>query len=136
MMERMKEQLGASDAEWKVLEPRIEKVQTLSRQAMGGGRMMMGGFGGRGGPGGRGGDTRGGNARPASEMSPVEKAASDLRAVLENKDAKPAEVTAKLTAYRAAKQKAKKDLADAQASLKELLTAKQEAQLVMMGMLE
>ena len=36
MTDRMKQALGATDEEWKVLQPRIEKVQTLSRQTRGG----------------------------------------------------------------------------------------------------
>src|SRR4051812_341802 len=47
MMTRIKEQLGASDDEWKALQPAVEKVMTAQRDTRGGG--------GRGGPGGRGG---------------------------------------------------------------------------------
>ena len=64
MNDRMKELMGANDEEWKALQPRIEKVQQLSRDASnfggmgllmdfgqgGGGRGR--GFGGQGGPGG------------------------------------------------------------------------------------
>ena len=61
MMERWKEQLGADDESWKVIEPRLTKVMELSRDAMAGGRGgMFGGMGMRGGPGGAGG--RGGEA--------------------------------------------------------------------------
>ena len=68
MDQRMREQLGATEAEWKVLGPRVTKVQELSRQGRGGGRggMMFGGRGGMmggrgGGPGGPGGNRPGGN---------------------------------------------------------------------------
>src|SRR5687768_227270 len=47
MSERIKEQLGATDAEWQVLQPRVEKVQQLQLAAA---TRMFGG--GRGGPGG------------------------------------------------------------------------------------
>ena len=52
MEQRMKEQLGCTDAEWQVLGPRLTKVMTLSRQTqMGGGmgRMFMRGRRGQGG---------------------------------------------------------------------------------------
>ena len=143
MNQRTRERLGASEEEWKVLQPRIEKVQTAQRNYSSGGR---GGFGGGfgGGPGGPGGRTRGGNgggdAQPAAATttpeSPVAKAAAELRTVTENKEAAAADVKAKLDAYRAARAKAKEELAAAQKELTELLTPKQEAVLVSMGMLD
>lgn len=120
MLERIKELLQPSDQEWLVLKPRIEKVMTLSRQT-GGTRMMMGNRGAE---------------RSAVQMSAAEKAAGELRTVLGNKDAKSGEIDAKLTGLRTAKKKAGKDLTDAQTALGELLTPRQEAQLVLMGLLE
>src|SRR5437762_6836879 len=53
-MDRIKEQLGATDDEWKVIQPKVEKVMTAHRESRGG--FGFGGFGGgRGGPGGGGG---------------------------------------------------------------------------------
>jgi len=127
-MERIKENLQATDDEWKVIQPRLEKVMTLSRQTTG--LRMMGGRRGGERPGGPG------PAMSSAEVSPVQKAASELESVLANKEAKPAEIKAKLDALREARQKAKKELSEAQASLKEILTARQEAQLVLMGLLE
>src|SRR5436190_17070221 len=63
MMDRLKEQLGASDDEWKVLQPKVEKVMDSRRDAQtgGGGLGFLGGGGGRGGAGGAGGaDAAGG----------------------------------------------------------------------------
>src|SRR5262245_28244140 len=37
MMDRMKERLGATDDEWKVLSPKIEKVMSVQRDLRGGG---------------------------------------------------------------------------------------------------
>ncbi len=128
--ERIKEVMGITDEEWKVLQPRLEKVQTLSRQARGRGG-MRGMFGRRGRSGGRPeatGDTR--------ERSKVEKAVEQLRTTLENEDAKPKEIKSMLTALRKAREKAKQELAKAQKELSELLTVRQEAQLVLMGMLD
>ena len=51
MMTRIKEQLGATDDEWKAIEPKVDKVMTAQRESRGG--FGFGGFGGgRGGPGG------------------------------------------------------------------------------------
>lgn len=130
MMQRIQEQLGATDEEMQALSPKIEKVMQLQRDA-GGGR---GGFGGRrgGGPGGPGGQ----NAAQDPNASAVQKAVADLRATLENKDAKPDEIKAKLDAVRQARAQAKQDLTAAQQELKGLLTQRQEAVMVEMGMLE
>lgn len=55
MMDRLKDAMGASDDEWKVMEPRIESVQQLQRQTGGRGPGMFGPPpGGPGGPGGLG----------------------------------------------------------------------------------
>src|SRR5689334_16497116 len=43
MMNGIKERMAATDDEWKVLQPKIEKVMTAQRNARGGG---FGGFGG------------------------------------------------------------------------------------------
>jgi hypothetical protein len=136
MTERLKEPLGASDEEWKVIQPRLLKVMNLSRQVSGRGRGMMM-FGGPGGPGGRGGQrTRPGTGQPQREPSAVEKATQELQEVLRGKTAKPEQIKAKLTALRTVKEKAKKDLAIAQKELKKDLTVKQEAILVLSGYLD
>ncbi|MFI5380602.1 MAG: hypothetical protein ACHRHE_14995 [Tepidisphaerales bacterium] len=122
MMNRMKEQLGATDDEFKVLWPKIEAVQTAQRENWGGG------FGGRGfgGPGGPGG----------AQQSAVQLASAELRQALDSKDT-PAEVfEKKLSALREARANARKKIEDAQKQLKELLTVRQEAALVSMGILE
>jgi Spy/CpxP family protein refolding chaperone len=69
-------------------------------------------------------------------VSAAEKAVGELQTALDNKNAKSGEIDAKLTALRAAKKKTGKDLTDAQTALGELLTPRQEAQLVLMGLLE
>ncbi|HSW00063.1 MAG TPA: hypothetical protein VLI39_07820 [Sedimentisphaerales bacterium] len=141
MMERWKEQLGADDESWKVLEPRLTKVMELSRDNMGGRGGMFGGMGMRGGPGGQGG--RGGEAgnRPRfpgeenRQPTAVEKAAEALSATLENQSASAETIKQQLTALRAARVKAQQDLATAQQELRQILTVKQEAILVLNGTL-
>jgi hypothetical protein len=125
MMTRMKEQMGASDDEWKVLSPKIEKVMTVQRETRGGG---FGGFGG-----GRRGGGGGADQQPTTETG---KASADLRTALENKDTPADDIAKKLAAYREARDKGRAQLQAAQKELKEILTQRQEAVLVNMGMLE
>jgi exonuclease VII large subunit len=131
MADRMKQSLGATDDEWKALQPRIEKVQTLSRQARGGGMGFM--SRGRGGPGGRPQGDRPQSDRPQSE---VEKKSEALQKILDNKEAKVEEIKAALTALREARAKARAELETAQKELREVVTVRQEAQLVTLGLLD
>jgi len=135
MEARMKEQLGVSDDEWKVLQPKVEKVMTAQRDAQAGGFGGRGGGGGRrgGGAGGGGGAAGGADAQP---QSAVAKARADLATVLQDQNASAQEINAKLTALRDARAKAKATLEAAQKELKEVLTARQEAVFVSMGQLE
>ncbi len=139
MTERLKEQLGADDQSWKVIEPRLMKVMELNRQSSGFGRggMFFGGFRGpRPGEAGRGpGDRRGPQGQANAPQSPVEKATEQLRTTLENQSASPEDIKNQLTALRAAREKAKQELATAQQELRQILTLRQEAQLVLMQML-
>ena len=142
MMERVKEQLGADDAAWKVLEPRLTKVMELNRQTSSGRGgmfgMMMGGRGGRGGPGGdQGGpqaDRRG--PGPMGEQTALDKALAQLRTTLENQSASAEEIKTQLTNVRQTREKARQELAVAQQDLKKILTVRQEAILVSMGQLD
>ena len=131
MSDRMREAFGATEEEWKVLQPKIEKVQTLSRQSRGGG-----GFGGgRGGPGGPPGGDRGGQPSDR-QQSDVDKAGEALQKVLDNKDAPVEEIKAALGALRGARAAAKLELEAAQKALREVLSLRQEGQGVRMGLLE
>jgi hypothetical protein len=127
MEQRMQEQLGATDAEWKTLGPRVMKVDQLNRQISGTGR---GGtfFGGR-----RGGQS---GAGQGAEMTAVEKASQQLRTTLDNTSATPDQIKKDLAALRAAKEKAKQELVMAQQELRKTVNARQEAQLVLMGLLD
>jgi hypothetical protein len=125
-MNEIKETMAATDEEWQVLAPKIEKVMTAQRD------VLMGMMGGRRG-GGFGGGGGGNNQQP---QSPVGKAAQELRDVLQNKDASAESITEKLTAFRDAKKAAQTELETAQKDLKEMLTARQEAVLVSRNMLD
>jgi hypothetical protein len=120
MMERYQEQLGFSDAEFKAIQPLIEDVQTKQRDARGGRGGMM--FGGRGGAGGRWG--RGGNQDADPELEALQSAIES-----------GSNIEAKLAAFRAARDKKEADLKKAQDTLKSVLTVKQEAQAVLMGII-
>ena len=130
MTDRMKKNLGASDEEWTIIEPRLTKVMKLSRETSSGGMAMAMFAQRRGGPG---------QQRPGQadrEQGKVAKATQQLRTTLENKEAKPEEIKARLTAVRKAKEQARQELSKAQQQLREVLSLKQEAQLVLTGMLE
>jgi hypothetical protein len=100
---------------------------------------------GAGGPGaaGRGpggaatgpGAAGGGSGRAQRELSPVGKAAQDLRTAL-SEQASPKDIKARLAALRTAREQAKPELAKARKDLLELVTQRQEAQLVLMSVLD
>ncbi|MDY7010184.1 MAG: hypothetical protein SVV80_05455 [Planctomycetota bacterium] len=131
--ERIKENLGASEEEWKVLQPRIEKVQTLSRQLRFG--AMRGRFGDRS---DRRGDRPRGSAQETATrpQSDLEKKSEALGKIVENKESKTEEIKSALKAFREAREKVEKDLANARKDLREVVTVRQEAQLVLMGVLD
>jgi len=137
---RLQEELGASDEEWKIIGPKIEKVRTLRR--------LLGDDGAAGGmPGGPGGmlGAAGGmlgrampvrNTDPNAQPAEIETKSQALQTVLGDKQAKPEALAASLKAYRDARAKAKLDLAKAQQELKDVLTIRQEAQLVTLAILD
>lgn len=133
MNDRIKEALGATDEEWQVIGPRLEKVSTLQREAAAGGSMRAL-FGVRGGRGGAGGQQR--PDAPERERSAVEQAMGDLQQVVDDESAAADQIKQKLTALREAREKAKQQLVKAQQELREVLTLRQEAQLVLFGMLD
>jgi hypothetical protein len=134
MMERYREQLEIkSDDEWKVIQPRIELITEARREVGFGG--FGRGFGRRGGPGGPGGDQgdrggRGGGFRggdPSPEAEALQKA---IEAKAPND-----EIKAKLAKYREARKEKEAKLAKAQDELRQVLSVRQEASAVMMGLL-
>ncbi len=125
MMNNVKEQMGVNEDEWKALAPKVEKVVTLQhelRSASG-----MGGFGG--GPGGRGeaGD------QPPTKLAQAQR---DLRTALENKDTPAPDIAKRLADFREARDKVRAEFETAQKALKAGITPRQEAVLVMTGLLD
>ncbi len=138
MMERMQEVMGSSDEEWKVLQPLVTDVMEIQREARSGGGFgfMMMGRGGPGGPGGPDGDDdrgRRGRRGFGPEPSPEVQA---LQESLRNEDTSASEIQEKLKAVREARKKEQVALEKAQDKLRKVLSVRQEALLVMMGMLE
>lgn len=120
---RIRGALRATDEEWDVLQPKIEKVQALSAAVRGGGRMWAR----------RGAAPRAADAPPPTEL---EKATEELQATLTEEDAKPQDIRRNLAALRKAREKAKQELAKAQKALSEKLALRHEAQLVLLGLLD
>lgn len=148
IMNRMKERLGASDEEWNIIAPRLEKVWELQRESrmigFGGGFFggPMGGPGGLGAPRGeqdRSGqprDDRGPRRGMAGFGQPESPEAAALQQVLDADTPSPAEIKEKLAAFRDARKKKEEELKKSQEELKQVLTIRQEALLVLMGTLD
>ena len=143
----IKTTLKVPDDEWAVIQPlldKVEKAQFAVRVAGmsnfggrgpggpgGGGPGGPGGPGGNGGPGGAGGPGAGFRAlfQPSQESQALSEAvASDSTS---NDDLK-----AKMAAVRAARKKADDDLAAARAELQKVLSVREEAALLNMGILD
>ncbi|HSW02750.1 MAG TPA: hypothetical protein VLI39_21480 [Sedimentisphaerales bacterium] len=112
-IEDIRGQLEVAEAEWSVLKPRVEAVYKLVHpQPQSGGPGNMG------------------------PMSPVDRSKNELRQMLANKDAPADQIKAKLTALRAAQEHSRQELTKARQNLRQLLTLRQEAALVLNGLLD
>ena len=121
-MERIKEAVTTSEDEWKALEPKLDEIVKLSREAG-----VYTSFRRR----------RSSSTTDAqTPLTGVAKATQDLETTLGDEKAKPEEITAKLTALRDARKKAKEELATARKSASDLVNLRQEAQLVLLGILD
>jgi hypothetical protein len=133
MLERMKEMLEVTDdAEWKAIEPRVQKVMELRRESFAGmGRGFMG-RGPRGGDNPPGGDQR--QPRPGGMFGTPSPEAEALQKAIDSKASK-AEMKTALEKYVASRKAKQAELEKAQAALRELLTPRQEAIATLNGML-
>ncbi|MCL5280339.1 MAG: hypothetical protein M1376_10580 [Planctomycetes bacterium] len=111
-VEGLKEQLRVSDQEWAVLKPRIQAVYDLVHPAP---RPM------------------GKTEAPRTE---AELRSRELRELLQDQKAPPDQIKARLTALRAAKERAVQQLVNTRQGLRQLLTLRQEALLVLNGLLD
>ena len=152
MAERYQEALEVSDDEWSVLKPMV--VAIVEKQFTSRGTSRFAGFGGGRGRGGRGGDgnqagergnrgNRGGDGNQARERGNRggrggggggESRTSDLGKAIEG--GSDAKIKSELAAFRSAKKKSAKELEKARNELRQLLTLKQEAKMVLAGLLD
>jgi hypothetical protein len=121
----------ANDDEWNVIEPRLEKsvklkieVLTLGLDGLGD---MFGQFGGGGGGGGM--------ARFGGLMGDPDPSVDALKTALDN-NAPVAEVKAAMAKVREFRQQKRAALAKAQQDLKDILSVRQEATLLRVGLLD
>jgi len=133
MMERTKEVLEVTDAaEWKAMEPLVQKVMDLRRQSFSGmGRGMMG-RGPRGGDGAPPADQ--GQQRRGGMFGAPNPEADALQKAIDSKASK-AEMKAALEKYQASRKASQAALEQAQADLRKVLTTRQEAIATLNGLL-
>ena len=112
-MERIQERLGFTGEEWQAVQPLMKNTIEAGMKV----RMGRGPGGGRRGP------------APSPE-------AEALRNALDAEDTPAEEIKSKLKALRDARVKDEAALKASRAKLREVLTAKQEAHLVLMGILD
>jgi hypothetical protein len=129
MMNRIKDALGAGDDEFAAIQPKLQTVMTLQNDVQ---PRMRGMFNRPGRPNNFGGGGPGASTQP----SEVRTAMTDLQNTLNDQNASPDEIKSKLEAVRQARAKEKQDLVVAQQDLKSMLTQRQEAVLVVMGVLD
>ena len=132
MMDNIRDQLNfTNDTDWSAVQPLVQKVMDARRDVSGAG--MRGLFGrNRGGQngGGQGGQPGGGRGgmfgQPSPEQDALQKALDD--------DAPAAQVKDLLAKYKTSQKAKQAKLEAAQADLKKVLTAKQEAQAYLLGL--
>jgi len=152
----MQQTLGASDEQWKIIEPRLKKVKRYREQAFigtkppfqsnfssfstgpGGAGSFGGGFQFQGGFSGPGGNFQTFPGRQTSDgpISDGEILCEEIQMLLNDPQATPEQVSQKLDALRIAREKAKRQWIAAQQQLREVLDFRQQARLVLMGLLD
>ncbi len=128
MMDFIRERLVVTnDQEWKIIEDRLSKVMQARMDSMFTGLSGFAGMGfGRGGEGGQG--RRLDFGPPSPEADAVQKAIES--------NAPASEIKAKLERLREARRNKEAELARLRQQLREVLSLKQEANLVLMGVLD
>ena len=157
----MQQALSASDEQWKDIEPRLKKVKHYRELAFigtkppfqsnfssfstgpGGAQGFGAGFGGSfqvqaGGFSGPGGTFQSFPNQQASDgpISDGEILCEEIQTLLDDPQATPEQVNQKLDALRQEREKARKQWIAAQQQLREMLDYRQQARLVLMGLLE
>jgi hypothetical protein len=110
MLERLKTELKVSEEEWTIIKPRVEAVYRLARTQ---------------------------TAATDDEMAvSVAQRVTELRELLALPEAKPEAIKARLTLLRAAREQVRQKLIKAQQELRKIMTLRQEAVLVVYGLLD
>jgi hypothetical protein len=132
MMDRLKETLEVSDdAEWKAMQPLVQKVADLGRELAGDRMRAM--FGRRGGNNAQPADQQGQQRRGGFGGTPSPEADA-LQKAIDSKASK-AEMKAALDKYMASRKAKQAALEQAQADLRKVLTSRQEAIATLNGLL-
>ena len=127
MMQSTRDRLEITDdTEWKAIEPLVKKVNELRMQQAAGGMRGMFGRGGRGGPGGDQGGRPSFGGEPSAEQTALDTAIEQ--------NASKDDLKAKMAAFRKAREAKEVELKAAQETLKKVLTTKQEAVALQMGL--
>lgn len=103
-------QLGLSDQQWTVVKPRVETVYNLVHPQP--------------------------RSRANSKKTEVDQRSAELRELLEKRETPADRIKTQLAALRRAKAKANQELARARQNLQQLMSLRQEAVLVLAGLLE
>jgi len=136
-----KMRLGENEERWKLIQPKLKKVQDLRYRATStvGAGVSDGSSDSRTGP-----STpklkwgRPWEDKPLSELTEAQRLATDLRTLLERKDTTPTAFRSKMAALREARSKdleIKRQYAEARQELRQILTAREEAIFVLSGWL-
>jgi len=133
MMDNFREQLVVTnDAEWKIIEERLSKVMRMRTESMLSSGMGM--FGGMG-FGRRGANGPGGGFGGFPGLGQTDPDAENLQKTVED-NAPPAQIKSALAKLRDARKQKQALLSKAQDELRNVLTLRQEAVLVLAGMLD
>lgn len=148
----MQQNLGVNEDEWKIIEPRLRKVQACRDEAfVGTDSPFQSGLSSFSGPGDFGGGfqfqfggmtTQGGSFQSSSLLDPDheitdgEAILKELQMLVKDPQTTSDEITRSLNALRQAREKGKRKWTHAQNELRQVLNLRQQATLTMMGLLE
>jgi hypothetical protein len=139
MMDRMKSELQTSDEEWTVIQPLLQNVMLKQREATAGRMGGMGAFAGQRGRPDAPGQAQAQGARAGRPGAAQPAGASQVEALskaLESPNTSASELKQRLAAVRKAREQAETELKQAREELRQVLTVRQEANLVLMGIMD
>ncbi len=137
LLDNYREQLGfTNDTDWNAIQPLVQKVMDARRDTMGGmGRMFgRGNRGGNNNNNNANGNNNAGNRRGGFGGTPSPEAEALQKAIDDNAPA--AQIKAALAKYQASQKDKQAKLLQAQENLRKVLTVKQEAQAVLLGLVD